>query len=99
MTIPRTRKCVKGCGLLSFARKKNIGYRTRLYKNGFQKSVHNDGKFLGYKIENAVAKSTDDKVVRLDENTRNVHEIIILQEKREEILLLQKCKTTKYRNY
>ena len=68
-------------------------------KTASKNVVHNDGKFLGYKIENAVAKSTDDKVVRPDENTRNVHEIIILQEKREEILLLQKCKTTKYRNY
>ena len=43
------------------------------------------GKFLGNKIADAVAKSNDDKIVKvkhvIDENPRNVQEIIIPLEK------------------
>ena len=70
---PRTRKYVKGYGLLLFSRnfgniyKKCIGYRTRCFKNWFQKIVHKVaetiGEFIGNNIADAVVKSNEVKIV------------------------------------
>ena len=46
----------------------------------------NASEFLGNNIADAVIKSNDDKILKLDENPRNVKEIIIPLEKRHEIL-------------
>ena len=51
-----------------------------------QKVIHQAGEFIRNKIANAVTKSNDYKIVKPDENPRNVEEIIIPLEKREEIL-------------
>ena len=55
-----------------------------------KKVVHRTSELLGNKIADAVTKSNDDKIVKpkhvIDENPRNVEEIIIPPEKREEIL-------------
>ena len=64
---PRTRKYVKECGFLSFARKYKktiIGYRNRFFKNIFQKVVHKASEFLGKKAAGGVTKSNDDKIVK-----------------------------------
>ena len=66
--------------------KKTIGCSTRFFKNCFQKVVHKIGEFLGNKIADALTKSNDEKIVKPDENPRNVEEIIIPLEKTEEIL-------------
>ena len=86
---PRTRKYVKRYGLLSFAKK----YKKQLLDTGLdslkaasKNVVHKAGEYLGNKITDAVTKSNDDKIVKLDENLRNVEEIIIPLEKRDEIL-------------
>ena len=85
---PRTRKYVKGYGLLSFSRnfgniyKKFIGYRTRCFKNWFEKIVHKVaetiGEFIGNNIADAVAKSNDVKIV----NTKPADEVTIPPEKK-----------------
>ena len=51
-----------------------------------KKVVHKAGRFLGNKIGDAVSKSNYDKIVKPDENPRNVEEIIIPLEKRDETL-------------
>ena len=84
----RTRKYVKGYEFLSFARKYEktmIGYRTRFFKNCFQKVAHKASEFLGNKIADAVTKWNDNKIVKPDEKPRNHEKIIIPLEKREEI--------------
>ena len=50
------------------------------------KVVHETDGFLEYKIVDAGVNSNDDKVVKPEENSRNVEEIIIPPEKREEML-------------
>ena len=85
---PRTRKYVKRYGLLSFVRnfsniyKKFIGYRTRCFKNWFQKIVHKVaetiGEFIRNNIADAVAKSNDVKIV----NAKPADEVIIPPEKK-----------------
>ena len=50
------------------------------------KVVHRAHEFLGNKIADAVTKSNDDKIAKPDKNPRNVEEIIIPLEKRDEIL-------------
>ena len=54
------------------------------------KAAEVTGKFLGNKIADTVTKSSDDKIVKqksvIDEDSRNVEEIITPPEKREEIL-------------
>ena len=62
-------------------------------KTASKKLVHKPaeatGEILGNKIADAVAKLNDKKILKTkhvtDENPRNVEEIIILSEKREEI--------------
>ena len=44
------------------------------------------GEFLGNKIVDTVIKSSNNKIIKPDENSRNVKEIIIPLEKRYEIL-------------
>ena len=81
---PRTIKYVKGCGCLSFARK----YKKELLDTGLnasKKVVLKAGEFIESRIEDAVTKSNDDKIVTPDENPRNVEELIIPLEKRDEI--------------
>ena len=82
---PRTRKCFKGYGFLSFARK----YKKQLLDTGLdavktasRKVVHKAGEFLGNKIADAVTKSNDDKIVKQEP----VEEKIIPPEERDEIL-------------
>ena len=78
---PRTIKYVKGYGFLLFARKLLHTGRDSL-KAASRKEVHETGKFLGNKIAGKIEKP---KYV-IDENPRNVKEIIILPEKIKEIL-------------
>ena len=80
-----TTKYVKGYGFASFARK----YRKRSLDTGInasKKIVHKVGEFLRNKITDAVTKSNDKKIVKSDENPRNIEEIIIPLEERDEIL-------------
>ena len=82
---PRTRKYVKGYGLLSFARKyKKQLLNTRLdaVKTASKKVVHKAGEFIGDKTADAVSKSNDDNI----EKQEPVEEIIVPSEKRDEIL-------------
>ena len=51
-----------------------------------KKVVHKADEFIGNKIADAITKSNDNKIVKPDENPRNVEEIIIQLEKRYEIL-------------
>ena len=74
-TEPRTRKYVKEYGFLSFARK----YKKQLLDTGAdslktasKKVVHKTGEFLGKKTAEAVTKSNDNKIVKPEENPRNV---------------------------
>ena len=76
---PRTRKYVKGYGFLLFATK----YKKRLLDTGLdtvktssKKVVYKAGEFIGNKIADAI------KIVKQEP----VEEIIILPEKRDEIL-------------
>ena len=94
---PRTRKCLRRYGFLSFWRNLSIKYGRQLLDaatktglNAFKavtkkvacKAVKATGEFLGNKI--------DDKIVKPkpmpDENSRSVEELIIPPEQREEIL-------------
>ena len=96
---PRTRKYVKGHGFLSFERK----YKKQLLDTGLyasKKVVNKAGEFIGNKIADAVTKSNNDNI----EKQEPVEEIIILPEKRGEILhklrrVLQNWNTIKYLNY
>ena len=71
---PRTRKYVKGYGFLLFARK----YEKQLLDTGLdslksasKKVVHKAGEFIGNKITDAVAKSNDNKILKLEPVGRN----------------------------
>ena len=78
---PRTRKYVKGCGFLSFARK----YKNQIMDKGLdasKKVVHKAGEFIRNKIADAVTKSNDDNIKKQEP----VEEIIFLPEKGEEVL-------------
>ena len=82
---PRTRKYVKRCEFLSFARK----YKKQLLDTGLdavksasKKVIHKAGEFIGNKIADAVTKSNDDNI----EKQEPVEEIIIPPEKRDETL-------------
>ena len=96
---PRTRKYVTGHGFLSFERK----YKKQLLDTGLytsKKVVNKAGEFIGNKIADAVTKSNNDNI----EKQEPVEEIIILPEKRGEILhklrrVLQNWNTIKYLNY
>ena len=59
-------------------------------KTSFKKVVHKTSDFIGNKITGAVAKSSEDKTIKekyvIDENPRNVEEIIVPPEKRKETL-------------
>ena len=82
---PRKRKYVERYGFLSFSRK----YKKQVFHTGLdsletasKKVVHKVGEFIGNKIADAVTKSNDDKIVKPDENPRNVEEIIIPLERK-----------------
>ena len=88
-TQPITREYVKGYGFLSFARK----YKKQLLDTGVdavktasKKVVHKSGEFVGNKTADLVTKSKDDKIVKSDENLRNVEKITIPLEIKDEIL-------------
>ena len=90
---PRTRKHVKGRRFVSFGgknRKQLLNTGVDAIKTASKKVVHKTDQFLGNEIVDSAAKPSDERIVRLkhiiDQNSRNVEEIIILQEKREEIL-------------
>ena len=90
---PKTRKSVKRYGFLSFARNFSNKYRKQLLntwpnalktasKKVINKSVETTGEFIGNKIGDKIVKQ---KPV-IDKISRNIAEIIIPPEKREEIL-------------
>ena len=88
-TQPITREYVKEYGFLSFARK----YKKQLLDTGVdavktasKKVVHKSGEFVGNKTADLVTKSKDDKIVKSDENLRNVEKITIPLEIKDEIL-------------
>ena len=55
-------------------------------KTASKEVVHKAAEFLGNNTADAVTQSKDDKTVKTDKNPRNVEAIIILLEKRDEIL-------------
>ena len=83
----KTREYVKEYGFLSFSRKygKQI-LDTVSLQTASKKVVHKSCEFLGNKIADTIIKSNDDKIMKPDENSRNIEKIIILPEKREEVL-------------
>ena len=72
-------------------------------KSASKKVVHKAGEFLGNKIADAVTKSNGVKIVKPDENPRNVEEIIIPPKKRRNIKRLNtsniKMEHCKYLSY
>ena len=94
---PRTRKYIKWYGFLSFALNLSNKYGKRLLdtatktgldalKSDSKKEVHKaaeaTGQFIGNKIADTILKW---KPV-IDENSRNVEEIVVPPEKRQEML-------------
>ena len=90
---PRTRKYLKGYRFLSFARNLSKKYKNQLLNTGidslktaFKKLVHKTGEFLGNKTADTVVKLYNNKIVKtkpvIDENLRNVEEIVIPSEKK-----------------
>ena len=76
-----------------------------LLKSASKKVVHKAGEFLGNKIADAVTKSNGVKIVKPDENPRNVEEIIIPPKKRRNIkrlntsnIKMEHCKISKLLN-
>ena len=67
------------CHLLENMQK---NYWVLLLKKVINKAAEATGKYLGDKFADAVAKSYDDKIIK----TKSVEEIIILPDKKEEIL-------------
>ena len=55
-------------------------------KDASKKVVHKADKYLGSKTADAETKSNDDQIVKLDANPRNIEEIIIPLEEKDEIL-------------
>ena len=55
-------------------------------KDTSKKVVHKADKYLGSKIADAKTKSNNDQIVKLDTNPRNIEEIIIPLEEKDEIL-------------
>ena len=83
-TEPRTRKkYFRGYGISTFGRE----YKRQLLDIGLDatktasKKNHKAGEFVRNKIADGLIKSSNDKVVKVNENPRNVKEII-LPEKR-----------------
>ena len=87
---PGTRKYVKGYGFLSFARNLSNKYVKQLLNTASKEVIYKTGEYLGNQIADAVAKLCDDKIVKqepvINGNSRNLKEIIIPPEKRDEIL-------------
>ena len=90
---PRTKKYVKIYGFLSFARnipnkyqKQSLNTAIDFLKNASEKVVYSAGEFMGNEIAGAVAKLCDNEVVKPDQLSRNVEEIIIPSDKRGQIL-------------
>ena len=52
-------------------------------KTASKKVVQKVGGLLGNKIADAVTKPSHNKIVKVDENLKNVEEVIILPEKKE----------------
>ena len=55
-------------------------------KTTSKKVVHKAAEFLGNKVVDAATKSNGNKIMKPNENSKNVEEIIILLQKRDEIL-------------
>ena len=87
---PRSRKYVKGYGLMLFATNLSSKYKNQLLDTGLYSVKTACKKVVHKKTANAVAQSYDNKIVKkkhvTDKNPRNFAEIIIPPEKREEIL-------------
>ena len=74
-------------------------------KSASKKVVHKASEFLGNKIADAVTKSNGVKIIKPDENPRNVEEIIIPPKKRRNIkrlntsnIKMEHCKISKLLN-
>ena len=108
---PRTRKYIKGYG--SFARNLSNKYGKQLLDTatktviyGSKKVIHKAAEATDRwicmkkkkKIADAVAKSYDNKIVKLDKNSRNIEEIIIPPENYENTMKYLR-NTIKYLNY
>ena len=85
---PRMRKYVKGHGFLSFARNLCNNYRKQLLNTGLdalrtasKKVVHKAAEITGEFLGNKTANKTVKQKPVIDENSRNVGEIIIPPEK------------------
>ena len=90
---PRTRKYVKGYGFLSFGRNFPNKYKKQLLDTGLDalktastNVIHKAAEATSEFIGNEIAEKTVKRKHGIDENPRNVEEIIIPPEKREEIL-------------
>ena len=85
---PRARRSVGEYEFLSLKRKYKKQWWLEALKIASKIVVHKTGEFLENKIADAVAKSNYDKIVKpkhvMDDNPRNVEEIIIPPEKGEE---------------
>ena len=90
---PRTRKYVKGYGILSFARNLSNKYGKKLLDTVTKKRL-DALKTASKKVVRKAAEATEkfkgnkitDRIAKLAENSRSVEEIVIPPEVREEIL-------------
>ena len=67
--------------------------------NASKEVVHKTGEFLENKIPDTVAKLHGDKIVKADENSRNVEKITIPPEKRRRNIKRIKASITKMEHY
>ena len=82
---PKARKYVKESGFLSFSReywKQFLDTELDSLKTASKNVVHKTYEILGNEISGRIIKSNDDKIVKPNENWRNVEKIIIPQEKK-----------------
>ena len=101
-TESRTRKHVKRYGFLSFTRKYKeqiLDTGTDALKTASKKVVCMASGFVGNKIVDAVTKKNDDKIMKPDETTRNIEEIIISLKKGDETLEQIDNSTIKIEHY
>ena len=95
-TEQRRRKYIKGYGFLSFARNLSGKYGKKLLdtatktgldatKTAFKKVVHKTAEATGVLIGNKIAEKIVKPKPVPDLNSRNVEEIVIPTEKREEV--------------
>ena len=99
-TEPRSRKYVKGFGFLSFARKFSHKYGKQLmdsptktgmdaaktaFKRVVQKTAQATGDLIGNKLDGQITSIGKPKEKKKKEKTKEIEEIYILPEKRQQI--------------